>query len=158
MSKGKNTVTLVRQAVAPYAERLELDLWDVNYVKEGPNWFLRIFIDKPGGVNMQDCEDLSRAIDDVIDELDVCEQEYFLEVSSPGLARLLRTDEHLAFYMNQPIRLRLYRPDEFQQKQVSGTLLEYDDSMLAVQTETGRREIARKGISEIRADDDQDII
>ena len=158
MSKGRNTVTLVRQAVEPFAVQLQLDLWDVVYVKEGPHWFLRIFIDKPGGVCMQDCEDLSRAIDSTLDELDPCEQEYFLEVSSPGLARVLRNDTHLQAYIGKPVRLRLFREDENRSREVTGELAEYDKTHIGINTETGMRRIIRKGISEIRADDDRGII
>jgi len=158
MSKGKNTVTLVRQAVTPFAEQLKLDLWDIVYVKEGPHWFLRIFIDKPGGVCMQDCEDLSRAIDSTLDELDPCDQEYFLEVSSPGLSRVLRNDAHLAAYIGKPVRLRLYREDKDGNKEIYGELSEHDKTYIGIKTDIEVRQIIRKDISEIRADDDRGII
>ena len=158
MSKGKNTVRVVTEAVAPIAEQMQLTLWDVLYLKEGPSWFLRIVIDRPGGVSMQNCEDLSRAIDALLDELDPCEQEYFLEVSSPGLGRILRTDKHLAAYTGQSVRLKLYRADENQSRTVTGTLIEYNTSDLILETETERRTLSRRQVSEIRANDDLDLM
>ena len=93
-SKGGNTVSKVAALAKPIAEELGLSLWDVRFVKEGAQYYLRIFIDKEGGVSVDDCERMSRAIDKPLDELDPIEQSYILEVCSPGIEReLSRPDE-----------------------------------------------------------------
>ena len=85
--KKPSTVQIVTDLVSPFAEALGLSLWDVRYEKEGAGWYLRIFIDKPGGVNIDDCEALSRAVDAPLDEADPIPESYTLEVSSPGIER-----------------------------------------------------------------------
>ena len=84
-----NTVAAVWQIAQPIAESLGLELWDVRFVKEGADWFLRIFIDKEDGVSIDDCEAMSRAIDKPLDDADPISQSYCLEVSSPGVEREL---------------------------------------------------------------------
>ena len=88
-SKGKNTVTAVEELAAPIAEGLGLRIWDVRYLKEGSQWYLRVFIDKDGGVDINDCENMSRALDEPLDKADPIDGEYILEVSSPGIEREL---------------------------------------------------------------------
>lgn len=156
-AKKKNTAELVRELALPVAGQMGLQLWDVVFVKEGPSWFLRIFIDKPGGVFIEDCERLSRAVDPLIDALDPTDREYYLEVSSPGLGRLLRTDSHLSAYIGKAVRVRLYRPDEEQKRELYGTLAAYDESGVTMQTGQGQRAVARADINDIRADDDRDL-
>lgn len=155
--KKQNTAEAVRALVQPVAESMGLQLWDVIFVKEGPSWFLRIAIDKPGGVFIEDCENLSRAVDPLIDELDPTEHEYYLEVTSPGLGRQLRTDVHLDAYIEKPVRVRLYRPDENKQKELPGTLAGYDGDSVTLACDGTPRTIARKDINDIRADDDRDL-
>ena len=92
--KGGNTVAAVWDIAAPIAEQLGLDIWDIRFVKEGADWFLRIFIDKDGGVTIEDCENMSRAMDAPLDEADPIPQSYCLEVSSPGVERELTRDSH----------------------------------------------------------------
>ena len=96
----------------PLAQELGLSLWDVQFVKEGADWFLRIFIDKEGGVSIDDCVDMTHAIDPVLDREDPIPQEYLLEVSSPGLERKLTRPQHFAAYVGKPVRARLIRPLE----------------------------------------------
>lgn len=87
LSKGKNTVLSVESLVKPIAKKMGLDIWDIRYQKEGAVWYLRIFIDKDGGVDINDCEALSKAVDTPLDELNPIDGEYILEVSSPGIER-----------------------------------------------------------------------
>ena len=95
MAENKqNTVSKVESLVRPFADELGLKIWDIRYLKEGASWFLRIFIDKEGGVDIDDCERLSRAIDEPLDTADIIKDAYFLEVSSPGLFRELTRPEH----------------------------------------------------------------
>ena len=103
--KGGNTVALVRRLAEPIARDLGLMLWDVRFVKEGADWFLRIFIDKPEGIGIEDCEAMSRAINGPLDELDPVEQSYCLEVCSPGMNRELTRDEHFSSMgIQRPVR------------------------------------------------------
>ena len=89
MAKDSNTVSAVRAIAEPIAQRLGLEIWDIRFLKEGTGWFLRIFIDKDGGVGIDDCVEMSRALNAPLDEADLIEQAYCLEVSSPGVERQL---------------------------------------------------------------------
>lgn len=156
-AKKQNTAQAVRELAQPVADEMGLQLWDVVFVKEGPSWHLRLFIDKPGGVFIEDCQRFSRAVDPLIDALDPAEHEYYLEVSSPGLGRLLRTDEHLKAYLGKEVRLRLYRPGDDGQKEMRGMLSSYDADAVALETDQAVRTVARKDINDIKADDDRDL-
>ncbi len=153
MAKKTNTVSAVRELALPAAQRLGLALWDVLFVKEGTYRYLRVIIDKEGGVDSDDCEKLSRELNDAVDELMQNEEYDFFEVSSPGLARELRNDEHLAAYLTQPVRLTLYKPDENKSKEFAGTLDSYDGEHITV----SGREFLKSDIASIKANDDQDI-
>ena len=87
MAEKKNTVAIVRDIAKPIADSLGLVLWDVRFQKEGANWYLRIFIDKEGGIEIDDCVNMSHAIEEPLDRLDPIEQSYNLQVSSPGIER-----------------------------------------------------------------------
>ncbi len=103
-----------------------VELWDVRFVKEGVSHYLRVFIDKPGGVDINDCTNVSHAIDPIIDEADPIDVSYYLEVSSPGLNRELNREKHFKAMLNKPIIVKLYKAFEGQ-KQISGKLIDYDD-------------------------------
>lgn len=111
-SKGGVTVSKVWELCEPIVGELGLRLWDVRYVKEGADWFLRVFIDKDGGVDINDCERVSRAINDPLDELDPIENAYCLEVCSPGIERELVRDEHFEQFLGADIMIRMRRPIE----------------------------------------------
>lgn len=130
---GGNTVATVTAIVKPIAERLGLILWDVRFVKEGASWYLRIFIDKPGGVTLDDCEAMSRAVDEPLDEADPISQAYFLEVSSPGIERELTRPEHFEAMKGRDVSVHLFRPTEDGEKEIIATLvgLEGDRILLA---------------------------
>ena len=119
---GGNVVNTVRALAQPVAERLGYVLWDVEYVKEGADMFLRITIDSPDGITIDDCEAMHRAIDPLLDEADPIEESYHLEVSSPGLERELHTDEHLRACEGWNVEARLYAPVNGA-KTVTGKLL-----------------------------------
>ena len=108
--KKPRTVDIARQIAGPVAEQLKLALWDVRFEKEGANWYLRYFVDKPGGVNIADCENFSRAVDGLLDQADPIEQSYILEVSSPGIERSLTRPEHFGHYIGSRVHVRLIRP------------------------------------------------
>lgn len=157
VSKKINVVEAVRAMAQPVAERMGLVLWDVLFVKEGPSWFLRLIIDKDGGVDIEDCERFSREIDPMIDELDPTELEYYLEVSSPGLGRPLKTDAHLEAYLGKPVAVRLYKPDAQGVKEACGLLASYDAQNLTIDTQEGTMKFERAAVGSLKADDDKDL-
>ncbi|MBQ4154003.1 MAG: ribosome maturation factor RimP [Clostridia bacterium] len=106
---GNSTAQKVSQLVLKPIEDLGLKLWDVRFVKEGASWYLRIFIDKEGGVGINDCADVSHAVDPILDEADPIEVSYYLEVCSPSLGRELRSEEHFESFIGSEIALTLYK-------------------------------------------------
>ena len=151
MAKRKNTVQVVRELIEPIVKELGLALWDVQYEKEGSDWQLRIIIDKEGSVAITDCEKLSRIIDPLLDEADPTTNPYLLVVSSPGIGRVLKTDEHLLAYLNNTIRVRLIRPDENNNRDYVGTLTAFDSTTITIDNE---KIIIRKETASIKAADE----
>lgn len=153
--KGVSTVDLVRELAAPLAAELGLTLWDVRFLKEGADWFLRIFIDKPDGVGIEDCENMSRAINPPLDELDPITMAYCLEVSSPGLGRELTRPEHFTTFLGNPIKVKMIRPLEDGRRDLDGDLLSFDGVTLILRTKDGGELVLPKsGIAKVRLDDD----
>ena len=134
MAKGGNTVKIVWDIVEPFAGELGLRIWDVRFLKEGSSWFLRIFIDKDGGVSIDDCVDLTHAINGPLDEADPIEQAYFLEISSPGVERDLVRDEHFTAYIGERIKVKMIRPVEGK-REFSGILADYSDGNITIRLE-----------------------
>jgi len=104
----EKTETLLK----PIAERLNLEIYDIEYIKEGGDYILRAYIDKEGGVSINDCEAVSRALSDILDENDFITDPYILEVSSPGLGRQLKKDKHLAKSIGAEVLIKTYIPTE----------------------------------------------
>ena len=134
MAKGGNTVKIVWDIVEPLAEELGLSIWDVRFLKEGSQWYLRVFIDKDGGVGIDDCVNLSHAIDKPIDEANPIEQAYILEVSSPGVERDLIRDEHFTAFIGEKIKVKMIRPVEGK-REFSGILESYEDGNITIRLE-----------------------
>ena len=126
-SKGKGgiTVNTVWDIAQPIAESLGLELWDVRFEKEGADWFLRVFIDKDGGVSIDDCVDMSHALDKPLDDADPIEQSYCLEVCSPGLERNLKRDSHFEKCIGKPIQVKLIRPLEGSSRATTTEILSF---------------------------------
>ena len=130
-----NTAAAVWKLAQPIAESLGLTIWDVRFVKEGALWYLRIFIDKPEGVGIEDCEAMSRAVNGPLDELDPIDQSYCLEVSSPGINRELIRPEHFETFMDCFVIVKLIRPLEDGSREVGGILRSYqEDGSIVLQT------------------------
>lgn len=123
VKKKGNVAERVREMAIPLAVELGLTIWDVQFAKEGADWFLRIFIDKEGGVGIDDCVDMTHAINPVLDKEDPIPQEYVLEVSSPGLNRKLVRPEHFQAYIGEPVQVKLIRPLENGMRMLEGRLL-----------------------------------
>ena len=124
---------------------LGYDLYDVEYAKEGKNYFLRIFIDKTSGIDLNDCETVNNAIVDILDEADYIKEQYFLEVSSPGVERILRKDKHLKQNIGKQIDIKLFKPIN-KSKNIIGVLKKFDDNNIYLEEES----IDRKNISQIK--------
>ena len=131
--KGKNTAEIVTKLAEPLAAELGLTLWDVVFLKEGADWYLRIFIDKADGIGIDDCVDMTHAINPVLDSEDPIQQEYVLEVSSPGIERKLTKPAHFESYIGQAVAVKLIRPTEDGQRLFEGILLGFADGSFEVQ-------------------------
>ena len=149
MSKGKAVENRTDELLAPIAEENGVEIYDVEYLKEGSDWYLRAYIDKPEGVNIQDCENVSRALSDKLDEVDFIDDAYILEVSSPGLGRTLKKDKHLEKSLGEEVELRLYKPRD-KQKEFTGILKSFDADSVIIETEEEEKVFARSEIALIR--------
>lgn len=144
MSKLEEKVeNLVKQTI----ESLGYDLYDVEYSKEGKNYFLRIFVDQPKGIDLTDCEKVNDAINDLLDQADYIKEQYFLEVSSPGIERILRKDKHLSQNIGKEINIKLFRKDENGNKEYQGILKAFNESEIILEQAT---KIERKNIAQIK--------
>ena len=117
---------VVAQLAAPVVEQAGCSLWDVEYVKEAGEWFLRVYIDKEGGISIDDCEAVSRPLSDLLDEADPIEGSYTFEVSSAGADRVLKKPEHFAQEQGQEVEVKLYRPRDGR-KDFVGALRSWQD-------------------------------
>lgn len=154
-SKGGTTVSKVWNLCEPIVTELGLKLWDVRYVKEGADWYLRIFIDKPEGIDITDCEKVSRAVNDPLDELDPIDNAYCLEVCSPGIERELVRDEHFMQFIGADIMVKMTRPIEGIGKEFAGVLTAYDNGEVTITDHSGENEItiSKKDAAWIKLDD-----
>lgn len=153
MAKDSNTVAAVRAIAEPIAESLGLEIWDIRFLKEGTGWFLRIFIDKDGGVGIDDCVEMSRALNVPLDEADLIEQAYCLEVSSPGVERELVREEHFQKYLGAKVKLKTIRPVDGK-REFSGVLENYENGLATVRFEDGSGlSLTKKETAWIKLDD-----
>lgn len=143
-TKGNNTVAEVTSLVQPIVESMGLELWDVRYVKEGAGWYLRIFIDKEEGVTIDDCEAVTRAIDEPLDQLDPIESSYCLEVSSPGIERELVLERHFDKFLGAPVMVKMIRPMENGVREFKGTLVGHDKENVSIVLENGAEAVIKK--------------
>lgn len=153
MAAKGSVVTRVQEIVAPYVQQLGLELWDVQYRKEGTERYLRIFIDKEGGVNVEDCVDLTHAITGPLDAADPISESYTLEVSSPGIERELVQDAHFEKYIGAAVMLRTIRPIDGV-RDFCGKLVFYKNGEITVQLEDGREiTVHKKETAHVKLDD-----
>ena len=134
----KNIAAAVDTLIRPSVTGAGYDLYDLIFVKEGSNWYLRIFIDKPGGVTIDDCEIVSRAVEKVLDEKDPIEQSYILEVSSPGLDRPLKKEADFDKYKGSRVDVKLYKPQSGR-KLFTGILEGLHDGNIVIVDDSGKR-------------------
>ena len=140
---------MVWQFSEPIVQAHGCSLWDVEYVREGGAWFLRLYIDKPGGVNINDCEAISRAIDPVLDEKDPIPDSYSFEVCSAGLERALKRPGDFARFLGAQVEVRLYQPVDGSKVHI-GTLEQYDNGDVTVSDGKARRVFQKSAIAQVR--------
>ena len=134
MSKKEMYEQRTEELLTPLVEKHQFELVDVEYVKEGGNWYLRAYIDKPGGITVDDCEVVSRALSDLLDVHDYIEDSYILEVSSPGLGRPLRKDKDFARSIGEEVEIRTFRAIAHQ-KEFTGILKDFDKEKIIIELE-----------------------
>lgn len=130
-------------------KKLGYELYDVEYAKEGKNYFLRVFIDKENGIDLNDCEKVNDGIMDLLDEADYIKEQYFLEVSSPGIERVLRKDKHLEASIGLEVEVNLFKQVN-NQKQIDGILDSFNEKEIVLLSEGEKVLIDRKNISLIK--------
>ena len=155
--KRKPIADQVTERIAPEVEKLGYFLWDVFYGKEGQNLVLRLTIDSPNGIGIQDCEKVSRAIDPILDTMPSLSDAYSFEVSSPGLGRKMRTDAQYEAYMGKEVLVHLIRADETGERDFEGILKSFDTDSISLEIEKGIVTLQRSGISYTKANDDKDL-
>ena len=149
MSKRETYEIRTEELLAPIVAANGVEIYDVEYVKEGSDYYLRTYIDKPGGVNIIDCEKVSRALSDALDKADFISEAYIMEVSSPGLGRALKKDKHLEKSIGMEVEVKLFKAVD-KRKEFSGTLARFDADTLTIAEEGGERTFKRADIALIR--------
>ena len=149
MSKRENYEAKTEELLIPIVQNWGVEIYDVEYVKEGSDYYLRAYIDKPEGVSIIDCENVSRALSDALDREDFIPDAYILEVSSPGLGRTLKKDKHLQKSIGQEVEIKTYKPIE-KQKEFSGVLRAFDQDTVTIEMQTGEMKFDRSDVALIR--------
>lgn len=149
MSKKDTYEARTEELLAPIVEQYQVEIYDVEYVKEGSDWYLRAYIDKTEGVNIIDCENVSRALSDALDREDFIADAYILEVSSPGLGRTLKKDRHLEKSLGEEVEIKTYKPID-KQKEFAGILKAFDKDTITIAEESGERVLNRAEIALVR--------
>lgn len=150
LSKREIYEQKTEEILLPIVEEYGFELVDVEYVKEGSTWYLRAYIDKPGGINIDDCEKVSRRLSDILDEKDYMDDAYIMEVSSPGLGRPLKKEKDFRRSLGEEVEIRTYRMMD-KQKEFFGILKEYDDSTVTIlQEDEALKTFAKSDIALIR--------
>ncbi|MBP3831766.1 MAG: ribosome maturation factor RimP [Clostridia bacterium] len=140
----------VENLIKKNIEDICYELYDVIYLKEGKNYTLRIVIDNEKGISLEDCEKVNNEITDILDEADYIKDQYFLEVSSPGIERLLRKDWQLNKYIGSKVEVNLFKKDEKGFKEYIGILKQVDEEYLTIKQDNTDYKILRKDISQVK--------
>ena len=146
---AKNVAAKVKELAEPLADQLGIWVWDVEYVKEGARRVLRITVDSEEGIGIDECEKMHRAIDPLLDEADLIEEQYYLEVSSPGIERELKNDVHLQACEDWDVEVRLYAPRDGS-KLFRGVLMPLaENGDIVIRTEQGELSFERSSVAKI---------
>jgi ribosome maturation factor RimP len=150
MAKHEEYERKTEKLLEPILTANHFELYDVEYVKEGGNWFLRCYIDKEGGITVDDCELVSRSLSDLLDKEDYIPDSYILEVSSPGLGRQLKRDKHFEKSIGEEVEVKLFKPID-KKKEFVGNLVNFDQNMITIELEDKTNmEIPRANIAMVR--------
>ena len=139
----------VEQLVKDPIEKLGYSLYDVEYVKEGQEYYLRIYIDKESGIDLNDCEKVSNEINEILDKADYIKEQYYLEVSSPGIERKLRKDKHLEQNISKNVEIKLFKKDNNGKKEYTGKLKAFNQEEIIIEADK-EITIERKNIAQIK--------
>ena len=149
MTRREEYESRTEAVLLPGLEEHNFELWDVEYVKEAGTWYLRVYIDKEGGIAVDDCEVISRILSDWLDQTDFIEESYILEVSSPGLGRPLKKERDFERSLGEEVEIRLYKALN-KQKEFTGILKAYDKETVTIETAEGELVFNRSDIALIR--------
>ncbi|MCR5302604.1 MAG: ribosome maturation factor RimP [Lachnospiraceae bacterium] len=149
MAKKEAIEKRCEELLEPILTEFGFELWDVGYVKEGKEYYLRVFIDKEGGINIDDCVDVSRRLSDLLDNEDLIEEAYILEVSSPGLGRKLVKDREFTLSIGRDVDVKFYKPFDGS-KETSGRLAAFDKDTITIETDDGQRSLNRSDIATVK--------
>ena len=142
--KRTEIVARTEELALPIIEENDFELVDVEYVKEGGTWYLRSYIDKPGGITVDDCEMVSRRLSDILDREDYIEDSYIMEVSSPGLGRPLKKEKDFKRSLGEEVEIRTYRMVD-KKKEFTGILKSYDEETVTIELDDGTDQTFSKG-------------
>ena len=145
----KNIESIVEELVLPVLDAKDIELVDVEYVKEVPEYYLRIYIDKESGIDLNDCEKVSNEINEILDKADYIKEQYYLEVSSPGIERKLRKDKHLEQNISKNVEIKLFKKDNNGKKEYTGKLKAFNQEEIIIETDK-EITIERKNIAQIK--------
>lgn len=150
MTKHEDYEEKTEKLLEPILSANHFELYDVEYIKEGGNWFLRVYIDKENGITIDDCELVSRALSDLLDKKDFISDSYILEVSSPGLGRQLKREKHFEKSIDEEVEVKLFKPIN-KRKEYVGVLKDFDQNTLTIELEDhSTMVIQRSDISTVR--------
>lgn len=159
MSKREEYEQKTEAMLAPIMAEKNFELVDVEYVKEAGNWYLRVYVDKEGGITINDCEFVNRTLGDLLDEEDFIEDSYILEVSSPGLGRQLKKDKHFQRSLGEDVDVKFYqnrkipgpKGKDISVKEITGTLKAFSENTITLETDfDDSYEIERKDVSMVK--------
>ena len=149
MSKREEYENKTREYILPILDEFGFELYDIEYVKEGSGFYLRAYIDKPGGITIDDCVDVSRRMNEILDREDYIKEAYTFEVSSPGLDRPLKKDRDFERSIGSQVELKTYKPYDGM-KEFTGVLKAFDSDTVTITFEDGDFDFPRKDLSVIR--------
>ena len=149
MSRREEIENKTEALLKPIAEKNEVRIYDVEFVKEAGQWYLRAYIDRDGGVDINKCVDVSHELSDALDEHDFIEEEYILEVSSPGLGRALKKDRHFENSLGLEVDVKLYKAQDGT-KEFTGKLKGYDSDTITIETPAGDKTFIRKEVASVK--------
>ena len=146
----KSIEATIEEIVQPIVDAKNFEIVDIEYVKEAGEYYLRVYLDKEGGISLIDCEVVSRELSEILDKKDPIKDNYFLEVSSPGVERILRKEKHLSKNKGQEINISLFKKDENGKKEYKGILEDFDETTLKIKQDDNEIKIDRKNIAQIK--------